>query len=488
MSDRATLVVAVVLGWVLLSVNTAVLQPWTLDDAYISMRYAEHLAEGLGPVYNPGERVEGYTCFLWVALLAMGPMLGMVTEVWAKALGFVLTAGCVLGAGLLGRQLLGARGAWAATLTGGSTILTVWAMSGMEVPLVSLCVLATAAATLSEHPRALVVAGLTGALACMSRPDAAVAVGVLLLAPLARRAPGAPLGPAVALGVYGPYFAWRWAWYGWFLPNTFYAKVGATRAQVDRGLEYVGGLSLDAAPLLCLVAGGALLAARQREPLVVLGAVVGAQVLYCIGVGGDVMPAYRFVAPLVPLMSVLAVRAVGGVGEARGLGLLMLVVGASQVLGYSRPALFDRVAGGNVGRNGREVGEWLAEHVPADTWLATNTAGSVPYFSRLPTIDMLGLNDATIAHAAVPRMGTGKAGHEKADAAYVLSRGPALVMLGSARGSAKAVFRSDRQLVADVRFERRYVLRKAHLPSGAVLRVYVQRARADLLAVFEPPP
>ena len=41
------------------------------DDAFISFRYALNLSEGHGLVFNPGyERVEGYTNFLWVVILA----------------------------------------------------------------------------------------------------------------------------------------------------------------------------------------------------------------------------------------------------------------------------------------------------------------------------------------------------------------------------------------------------------------------------------
>src|SRR2546426_6673593 len=42
------------------------------DDSFISFRYARHLAEGHGLVWNPGDRVEGYTNFLWVVLMAGG--------------------------------------------------------------------------------------------------------------------------------------------------------------------------------------------------------------------------------------------------------------------------------------------------------------------------------------------------------------------------------------------------------------------------------
>src|SRR5205814_2662804 len=39
-----------------------------IDDAFINFRYAENLASGLGPVFNPGERIEGYTTPAWVFL------------------------------------------------------------------------------------------------------------------------------------------------------------------------------------------------------------------------------------------------------------------------------------------------------------------------------------------------------------------------------------------------------------------------------------
>nr|MBC8422663.1 hypothetical protein [bacterium] len=34
------------------------------EDAFISFRYAANLLDGHGLVFNPGERVEGYTNFL----------------------------------------------------------------------------------------------------------------------------------------------------------------------------------------------------------------------------------------------------------------------------------------------------------------------------------------------------------------------------------------------------------------------------------------
>lgn len=49
---------------------------FTFDDSYIGFRFAENIAKGLGAVFNAGQRVEGYTSFLWVVLLAGAARLG----------------------------------------------------------------------------------------------------------------------------------------------------------------------------------------------------------------------------------------------------------------------------------------------------------------------------------------------------------------------------------------------------------------------------
>jgi hypothetical protein len=43
---------------------------WLDDDQMISMRFARNVAQGFGFVWNPNEAVEGYTNFLWVAVMA----------------------------------------------------------------------------------------------------------------------------------------------------------------------------------------------------------------------------------------------------------------------------------------------------------------------------------------------------------------------------------------------------------------------------------
>jgi hypothetical protein len=60
-----------------LGIVRAVQLAWVCDDSFISLRYAENLVAGHGLVYNPGERVEGYTNLLWTLVLAALLRLGV---------------------------------------------------------------------------------------------------------------------------------------------------------------------------------------------------------------------------------------------------------------------------------------------------------------------------------------------------------------------------------------------------------------------------
>ncbi|MFQ5421581.1 MAG: hypothetical protein ACE5EY_14605, partial [Anaerolineae bacterium] len=71
---------------------------WLDDDQMISMRYGRHLAQGKGLVWNEGEPVEGYTNFLWTAVMAGVHLLGVpspLTSLVIKLINLAL-AGWVL--------------------------------------------------------------------------------------------------------------------------------------------------------------------------------------------------------------------------------------------------------------------------------------------------------------------------------------------------------------------------------------------------------
>lgn len=53
---------------------------FTIDDAFISYRYAENFAKCNGLVYNIGEKVEGFSNFSWVMILSLPAKLGLSSD------------------------------------------------------------------------------------------------------------------------------------------------------------------------------------------------------------------------------------------------------------------------------------------------------------------------------------------------------------------------------------------------------------------------
>src|SRR2546422_6324150 len=111
---RVLLATALLATLVLLLAHSAVY--WFLtDDAFISFRYARNLRQGHGLVFNPGfERVEGYTNFLWVMVLAGLDRLGIEPARAALALSWVATAALwSVGLALAIRRAPARAGIWA---------------------------------------------------------------------------------------------------------------------------------------------------------------------------------------------------------------------------------------------------------------------------------------------------------------------------------------------------------------------------------------
>jgi len=67
---------------------------FTVDDAFISFTYSEHLANGFGLVWNIGQApVEGYTDFLWVLIIAFTFLLKLDPVISTKVIGLLSVLG-----------------------------------------------------------------------------------------------------------------------------------------------------------------------------------------------------------------------------------------------------------------------------------------------------------------------------------------------------------------------------------------------------------
>jgi hypothetical protein len=446
-----------------------------IDDAYISFRYARNLAEGHGLVYNPGEEpVQGYTNFLWVLLIALALAIGLPPVGTACVLGFTAgLAALVLTAAWSCRRLAPgqAAAAVAPALLVANIGFVVWSLRGLETGLFTLLVLAAgltylrrpAEAGLSHWSAALFV------LATLCRPEGVLAFGLTVVhllisrwregAPLLRREDLAALTVFVGgVGLYGGWAAW---YYGDPLPNTFHAKVGGPLDSLPRGGRYLWNFARYGTGWPLLLLPLTLLERTRLDGTRSYAFVMAAGfAAYIALVGGDVFPAYRFLVPALPFLYLLVGDGLAALEDAMtrtvtartpasipGLrrwgrpaipAVAVAALLAVLVLATHRPSSAFARREWNRGNaytgELRMVGRWLRREMPPGTWIALNPAGALPYESRLPAIDMLGLNDREIARTPVKRLGRGRlAGHEKGNGRSVFDRRPEIILIGGVK-------------------------------------------------------
>jgi arabinofuranosyltransferase len=291
------------------------------DDAYISFRYARNLALGRGLVFNPGEHVEGYTSFLWTLQLALGEVLHLSSETLAPALGVGYTVGAmVVCVGLVRRNDSPRRGVALfvmLALLACNRTWAVWTTGGLETRSFTFYVLLSIYSVWRalEHPepaaseRWLVATSLSLSAATLSRPDAQIFVPlfvalVLLHPSRTMRRVVATTAPLVV--VVGLHYVWRKHYYGYWLPNTYYAKVHSHEHWADLGWRLLWAFVLENAYYLTVpfcALGWARLPTGVRRISGLACACMGAHALaYCHFIGGDVFE-FRIFDFYVPLLA-----------------------------------------------------------------------------------------------------------------------------------------------------------------------------------------
>ena len=456
------------------------------DDAYISFVFSRNFAEHGQLVFNLGDPVEGYTNFLWTFLLGLLMVVGLSPEVTALVLGIGFACGTLLVVQRTVEYLLagpdnaqdesqGER-VWPwhvlpAALLCFSAGYACWASGGLETQMFTfLCTLALyayargAACVSDEHDmkrerRWLRRAGIILALAAMTRPEGLLLTALVgahrLVFNLVREHRLVPdrdelLCLAYFLMLWAPWFIWRWWYYGYLFPNTYYVKAAGTpppgydAALRKNGLFYIWQWARQSGALYgapIIIAG--LCAARPHSRRMYYGslaALFGAVYLvYTVRVGGDFMGLHRFIMPVFSICAVgmalgmwLLAHIIGQIaGPARqrwhtivAVVLALTVTGAYAVdqiqlthesmrwknwgaehgidtPSYLRIYTLDRAA----------IGEHMRDCFRPDDFSIVGGAGAQPYMARMRAIDVFGLVSERVAHEVAPSRP--RAGHNK---------------------------------------------------------------------------
>lgn len=440
-----------------------------VDDAYITFRYADNFAQGLGLVFNPGERVEGYSNFTLVLLLAPFARAGIDLLFASKLIGFISGVIAVVFTIRLGSLYSGKDSLFCfvpALLVASSASFALWSMAGIETDLYAMLLWGGAyyyirwqqpgneSASNGSNPGKNsagrngwdpVKSGILLSLAAMSRPEGAVfgiAFGVDALIRLLRRhnlSKSEVIWTACLALPFASYLGWRFWYYGMLVPNTYYAKISGGLVLKLKSLTYgYGFIIANGGGLLIFLIAFAILAKGLKRYWPVL-LFLAANAFFVFNAGSDWMPMHRFLVPSLAMLYLLASEGIRVLYErlratrmdnaslsslvkfpktVAGLLILTLVIFsyAENTYNWGNPRKGWRHTGEFA------VAEWLVENARPDETLAIDAAGIIPYISRLYSIDYLGICDLYIAR--LPGFL-----HDKSDPGYVLAKRPDYVVM-----------------------------------------------------------
>ncbi len=433
------------------------------DDAMISMQYAKNLAHGAGLVWNAGgERVEGYSNPVWVLLMAgihLLPIALTETSFYVKLLSlFFLLLNLVVVKKLAEQisknplvPLL------AVFLTAFYFPLNNWSLQGMEVGFEALLL------------NAALLFGLLALLRKKFSPWPYVLFAAAVLLRMDAAAPALAATAAIAwldqkhrkqhllwgLGAVGGTLLgltiFRVLYYGAWLPNTYYLKLGgmSTILRISIGLRRFWDFVWNSNWVLFILPLS-LLALDKRKVLWPFYALFIAQVGYSIYVGGDAWEhdggANRFIAAVMPIFFILLAHTLDNLQElalqaarfkakwAKSASNVFLALFA----GFSLVSLNNLLVQNPIAKwtlrdkpvftesveRYASMGLALRQVTTPEAVIAVVTAGNIPYFSERTSVDLLGKNDPVIAqgpariNSSLFEPGNYRPGHNKWNYAY----------------------------------------------------------------------
>jgi arabinofuranosyltransferase len=509
------------------------------DDAYIIVRYAENFLAGNGIVWNVGEKVEGYSSFLWLMLISLLGYLKVdlvfASRILGVAFAFLTVALFFIFSGQ--RRIIGA------LLLATNCCFANWALGGLETVAFGFFVFMGCCLFQNNYRdlKHFFVIGFIFSLATMTRPEGMLFFTITLVFCLFKtlrltnaNVKAAPWLAAGFLLSYFPYFLWRLYYYGHLFPCTFYVKGETDLFKLLFGARYIFHfLLLYGFPLVSLlfVKGWKRFFREQAYLLSILLAYF----IYILIIGGDHMQGFRFMVPILPMLYLLVQNAFY---QSRFINkpvicntclLVILVVNfyvsynsilqgteeTKEAMTHSYKYKMCFKVPDPAAYIGKIVGLYMKENWPHNCTVALNIAGSIPYFSKAACfVDMLGLNDYTIARRKISfdysfllndsirikklfsSQGRSELaaqitrkylpwqlipGHGKGDGEYVLSRKPDYIIIGPAQGDITPCFLGDKELLSSPDFKRDYELKQVQIRAADKFNAYFDKTETGIL-------
>ena len=442
----------ILIGIIILFLKNALPVQFIQDDAFTALRYVKNFINGYGLVFNQGERVEGYTNFLWVIILSIvgflsrdislenfTQYLSLFFSIVLIILTFVLSdifnendkSSSNIKSSKIIRILFDVV---PVIMLAFSTPLIYWGVSGMETTMfVSLLLLSIIFYLKGNRDKPNYPFLIVSICNSLLRPEGMIFFLLIILHKIITKLIGKTklINRQLLLSIFDKTFIkeiiiylipltvfliFRLIYYGYPLPNTFYAKTEFTIQFVQRGIKYF--LEFNKANLaygLILVLPLVLFIYKKIfKKYLLLYLLIFPWILCVIIIGGDVLPIGRFFLPIMPLTYILFAKSIkvffdliafnNKYTKYLSLSLLLILIIAYSFINYKKQKdemMTKRSYEAGLVQKMKIYARWINEreelsgHVPC---VAMSTIGTFSYYTNSKIIDLVGLTNSYIAH------------------------------------------------------------------------------------------
>lgn len=446
----------IILALALSLTHQALFFTWTNDDSFISYRYAENLSSGRGLVFNPGEKVEGYSNFLWVMVLTLWNLLGINPLIPSKIISLIISlflillvykTALVFGISKISSSL-------AALTLSFSASLAYYSMSGLETVFYTFLLLLSIFInekyeTEQKKKYFYFLYGILLA-AALTRPEGLLFLVFSSLYHFLKKLvtkKGISIEKIIvtqilAFSLYILFILSRYFYYGEIVPNTFYAKPIGTFVEEGYNALYANAVnsffsgSFFLIPILIFIIQKKFLTKYAYLLLFCLG-----QVIF-LSYAGDWMALGRFFLPILPGVIILIFSLLSLMEKSsqrsspkflwKFASLLTVMLFAGLNIYQTVKAINEKENYPyNVMRSASlvQLGKWLNQEFPPQTVMALRRQGAIPYYSKMKSLDILGLTEKRIAKKVYREKDLLK--RNQTTAAYILDQRPDIIILFS---------------------------------------------------------
>lgn len=393
------------------------------DDAYISLRYAKHLSQGLGLVWNPGGKpLEGFTNFAWVGLEALLFYFNLNVILIIKSVSVMALLISTVLLYLISRFWL------SRTLACLPSLLMLfhrgqilWTLSGLEMAsyqcLILLSVYLFLYSVTNKQKRYLISSAVALVIASLIRFEAPILIpGFMLTLWWLDLNKGSArrfmwhfcyfLLPFLLF--YVPYMIWRWQYFGRLFPNTVYCKAFMSVVPGFLDMDYL----LMVCPLM-LFSIPLFIDRLDRRFLILLLP----SILYLIAlIHGEVVVGYfhRLFLPVFVLLLPIFVKGIECLYALLCLNIsscreryytigTVLLLGFFLIPSYVPPTNYQRFVSHqalNMSQR-HQIALWLRDHVKEAEVVTVSDCGLIPFLYDGTVIDTYCLNNPDITQKPI---------------------------------------------------------------------------------------